>query len=78
MSADSSDPPPSTTRTRPSAGSARADFTSALSRWQRTVLITPVKEVRPPKCRNCTEQDCSSCPRSSQRSAVETLTPTPP
>ena len=48
MSADSSDPWPSTTSTRPSPGSARAALTSALSRWQRTVLITPENAVRPP------------------------------
>ena len=48
ISADASEPPPSTTSTRPSPGVFMSFFTSPLSRWQRTVATGPANDARPP------------------------------
>jgi hypothetical protein len=70
ISAQASEPPPSATSTRPAAGSESCARSSALSSWQRTVLIAPSKARTPPNWRSCSSQETSSLPCSSQRSAV--------
>lgn len=46
--AQCSEPPPSMTSTPPELGSDRTDFNSALSWWQRTVVMTPANTGRAP------------------------------
>ncbi len=64
------EPPPSTTRTRPSPGSPTRCFTSTLSSKHRTVATLPSKIRAPPKLTSGISHTAARSPCSSRRSAV--------